>query len=129
MNQPRQHVGVSGFELRQLAVFDDFLRQFVHQREFFQHVGGGGARLGAAAARRLQRQAIEENFRELLRRIDVEFESGDAVDAFFELADFLERFCGDALELDRVHANAGGFHARENGRERQINLLVKFESP
>ena len=72
---------------------------------------------------------VEKDFGELLRRIDVEFESGEAVDGFFQLADFLERVRGDTLELDGIHANAGCFHARENGRERQINLLVKLQEP
>ena len=125
MDQARQHVGISGFQLGQLAVFDDFLGQLVNRRQFFEDIGGSGARLGAAAARRLQIQLVEKNFGELLRRIDIEFDSGEVVDAFFELADFLERGGGDALELDGIHAHAGSFHARQNGGERQINFFVE----
>ena len=43
MDQLRQRVGVGGFHFGELAMFEDFLRQFVNERQFFQHFGGGRA--------------------------------------------------------------------------------------
>ena len=89
LNQFRQRVHVGGFELGDFAVFENFARQFVQEREFVEHVGGGGARFGAAApAGGGEIHLVEKNFGELLRRIDVEFRAGQFPDAFFERADF-----------------------------------------
>ena len=127
MDQAGQHVGISGFEFGELAIFDDFLGQLVHGCEFFENVGGRGARFGATAARRLQLEFVEEDFGELLRRIDIEFHSGVTVDRFFQLADFFERGGGNAIQLDGIHADSRSFHARENGGERQINFFVEVQ--
>ena len=81
--------------------------------------------LAAAAARRLQLQFVEEDFGELLRRIDIERDSGVTVDRFFQLADFFQRGGGDALQLHGIHAHAGGFHARQNSCQRQVNFFVE----
>ena len=35
MNEPRQDIGIGGFQLRKLAVLEHFLRQFVSERQLF----------------------------------------------------------------------------------------------
>ena len=93
MNQARQHVGIGGFQLGELAIFENFFGHLVEERELFENVGGGGTRFwrsvrGEASA---DRDLIEKHFGELLRRIDFELEAGQFVDAFFQAGDFLLR--------------------------------------
>ena len=55
MDQARQSVRVGGFHFGELAIFENFFGQFVQERQFFKHFGGGGAAFrrgcGEAAAR------------------------------------------------------------------------------
>ena len=64
LDQLRQRVDVGGFELGEFAIFEHFARQFVQQRQLGEHVGGGGARRGAAALGRMVRDsACRRGFR------------------------------------------------------------------
>ena len=126
MNQARQSVRVGGFQLGELAIFENFLRQIVGQRQLFQNFGGGRpAFRDAAAARRLQVEPVEKHFGKLLRRIDLELETREFVNAFFQTRDFFLSFGGDDVQFFFVHANAGAFHARQHRGQREVDAVVE----
>ena len=57
-------VNVGGFQLGEFAKFEHFAGQFVEQGQLGQHVGGGGARAGAAAlARKVRGSSCRREFR------------------------------------------------------------------
>ena len=93
--------------------------------KFFQHVHCGRAGLCfAAPCRRLEIQLVEQNLRELRRRIDVEFFARQFPDFFLQAADLFLHRLRHGIERLRIHANARALHARKNRRERQINFFV-----
>ena len=79
-----QRVDVGALELGELAVLDDLGRERMWSGEFFEDVGvGAGAGLGFLDDR--QPQLVEQDFRELLGRVDVERVAGELFDLLFEL--------------------------------------------
>ena len=62
----------------------------------------------------------------MLRRTDVELEPGEIPNNFFTRADFEFHDLGHRVERFAVDAHAVALHRGENGRERQIDRLVKF---
>ena len=59
VNQFRQRIDVRGFELGEFAVFEDFARHFVQERQLFEHVRGGRARFSAAPSAERQTHFVE----------------------------------------------------------------------
>ena len=93
--------------------------------QFLQDIRGSRARLCfSSAGVRLQIQFVEQNFRELRRRIDVEFHARQFPDFFFQPPHFLIHGLRHLVELAGVHPNARPFHPSEHGSERQVDLLV-----
>ena len=66
MNQPRQSVRVSGFQLRKFAMLENLFRNVVNERQLLQNFGRRRANLGARLAGRLQIELIEKDLGELL---------------------------------------------------------------
>src|ERR1700749_4864467 len=66
MNQGGERIDVSGFELGDFAVLDDFCRQRVLRREVGKDVGSGGANFSLSAPEgALQVELVEKNLGEL----------------------------------------------------------------
>ena len=86
IDQVGQSVGISGFEFGQFAILEHFLRHFVDAGQLFESFGGGGAGLARTRCGMVQIQLVEEDFGELLRRIDLEFEAGEFVDCLSRAA-------------------------------------------
>jgi hypothetical protein len=87
-NLMRQGVGVNALQFLQLTIFDYQSRQFMGQRQFFQHrlAGRNPAGRGLAAGNDVERFKA---FRHLLRRIDVEFAAGELADLAGETLEIL----------------------------------------
>jgi hypothetical protein len=126
VDELRQRVDVGALQFLQRAPFEDEPRHVVRQRELLEHLHGGGRgfRLDVALQRR-QLELVEEDLRQLRRRIDVEFLAGHLVD--------LRAACGELLldvfrvrgELRSVDANAGAFDVHEHGDERHLQRAVE----
>src|SRR5437899_3014878 len=85
--------------------------------KFFQHVHCGRAGLCfAAPCRRLEIQLVEQNLRELRRRIDVEFFARQFPDFFLQAADLFLHRLRHGIERLRIHANSRALHARQTER-------------
>src|SRR6202021_1242579 len=112
MDEPRQHIGISGFQFGELAVLQHFLGYFVHERKFFEYIHRRGARFHPALPRRLQIETVKKYFRELLRRIYFELAPCEIENAPLKFADFLLHMRREAVELLRIAADATRFHAR-----------------
>ena len=95
VDQVGQRVGVGRFELRELAILDDFLGQSWTAASSSSTSAAVERDLAAAASRRLQVQLVEENFGELLRRVDVEFEAGHDRRWFFRACRFPPAWCAE----------------------------------
>ena len=54
-----QRVDVGGFELGEFAVFEDFARQLVQERQLFEHVRGGRAGFPSAPSAQSQTHFVE----------------------------------------------------------------------
>ena len=74
---------------------------------------------------RLQAQPIEKHFGELLRRIDLELEARELVDALFEPRDFFLGLGRNDVELFFVDSDTGAFHASEHRSQRKIDRVVQ----
>ena len=66
VDQPGQRVHVGGLELGDFAVFEDLARQFVHERQFGEHVGGGRAGLRSGVFRRARDSSCRTEFRRVV---------------------------------------------------------------
>ena len=88
IGQQRQSVDVVRLEFREVAIFKNQLRDFVLLGELFEHVLRGGEVFAfAAAGWRGQAQVREQDFAELLGRVDVEAAAGKLEDAFADAFD------------------------------------------
>ena len=84
IDERRQRVDVGALQLLQAAPLEDQLRQLVRQRQLLEHLERGRLRLGLGRPPdRLGAHAepVEEDLRQLLRRVDVELLAGELVDA------------------------------------------------
>ena len=127
VNQFRQRVHVGGFELADFAVFEDFARQFVRERQFFEHVRGGRARFRRGAFRRASRPILSNRISasccgELM--LNSEPASSQMV---FSSARISRSIVLDmAASAFAVDAHAVALHRGEHGRERQVDRFVEF---
>src|SRR5579872_5345823 len=119
-----ERVRIRGIEFRDFAIIHHQLGQFVERGKLGEDFGGGGARFATRAAREREIQLVVKDFGKLLRRIDIEFEAGNFVDAFFVAANFLFESEGEFFEGLWIDADSGALHARENCGERQIDFVV-----
>ncbi len=125
LDQRGQSVNVSGFELSQFAIFEDFAGQFVEQGELVENVGGGGARTSPAAlGGRSEVHLVKKDFRQLRRRIDIEFVAGQLPDAALQGANLAFHGHRHRGERGGIDANSVAFHGREDGSERQVDVVV-----
>ena len=127
IDQRGQRVHVGAFQLRELPVLQNLAGDFVIGRQAFQHIRRGGNGFSLAVLHGCgQIQFFKQDFSELLRRIDVERLAGQFVDLGREPLDDSIELSGEHLELHRLNADAGLFHACQHACQRQIDLLVDF---
>ena len=130
IHQLRQRVDVGPFQLLQRPPFENQARQVVHQRQLLEHFDRrrGGAGLDVALERR-QLQLVEQDPRQLLRRIDVERLAGELEDLV--AADRQLTF--DVLRLRRerggIDAHAGALDRREHRNERPLEIAIDAVQP
>ena len=81
VHELRQGVDVGALQLHQLAPLENLPRQVVGQRQFLEHFDGGRRRARRAGPlQHRQLQLVEQDFRQLLRRVDVELAAGHLED-------------------------------------------------
>ena len=85
MHKLWQGIHIGRLHLRQMAILQDEARQLVFQGQVFQHRNIGGMPAGFGALATWQVQLVEQNPLELLRRIDVEFFPGEAINSLLEI--------------------------------------------
>ena len=98
VDHARQLVGVGRLELGQRAVFEQGLGQRVIGGEPLQHLLVGGGRAARGLLQHRQLQALEEDFADLLGRIQVERLAGLAVGLVLQLHHLLPEFAALRLE-------------------------------
>ncbi len=117
-----QRVEIGALELRELAEFQNVAsdRVLLGQRLEHLRLRRAAAALGGAAAGR-QFEPVEQHFRELLRRVDVEARSRLLVDLCLQLVDRLGKRRGQLGEVRRIDPHAAQLHPGENLRQRQFD--------
>ena len=126
IDELRQRVGVGPLELRQRPPFQHLARQLVRRRQFLEDFDRRRRRLRLAGAfRRRELQLLEEDGRELPRRVDVEGLAGQGV--YFGLQRRQLRVHRHRLRGQRagVEADAGPFQIDEHRDERQLEVAVQ----
>ncbi len=120
----RQLVGVGGFEFRHAAIVEQDFRQRVIERQFLQHFLVGGR----IAARRLfldrQLQFVEQDFPELLGRIQVERLPGSFVRTGLQCDQLFAQLAALDLQQVAVEQHAVAFHRVEHLHTRQFDVAV-----
>ncbi len=116
VDQVRQRVEVGGAELGELAVFEDERGDGVVLGELFEDVLRGGDDFALAVLHGLgEVHFVEEDVAELLGRVDVEAVAGFGEDALGEGVHVDGEARGHGGENGGVDADAGLFHAQEDG--------------
>src|SRR6516164_3277427 len=115
MDELGQEVGVSRFELRQLAPVEDAGAELVALGgEVLEHARAGrpgaGAGLGAAG----QAELAEKDVAELLGRADVESFAGKLVDLGLVAGELLAELARHARQYLPVNLDAAPLHAGEH---------------
>ena len=130
IDELRQRVDVGALELREAAPLQDLARQVVHQGQLLEHVHRRGGRFrlaGALAGRKLQ--LLEEDGRELPRRVDVEGLAGQGVDLGLQrrqLRVHRRRLRGQRID---VEPDPRAFQIRQHWEERQLEVAVERLEP
>src|SRR3954464_12084973 len=94
----------------------------------FQHIDGGGDLLAFSVLHRDGKvQLVEENVAQLLRRIDVELDTGFFVNVASLRGTFALKTATHVVQHVAVNLHARFFHAGEDRNERKINFLVNLE--
>ena len=122
-----QLLGVGGAELRESPVFQDDARQLVFLREFLEHFlrRGGLARAGLLPdGKALFR---EQDFLQLLRRVEVERLAGGLVRLHLEFGEPFREFAALFLQQFAVDQHAVVLHLEQDRHERLLDLLVDLE--
>ena len=130
VDELRQCVDVGSLELRQTPPLQHLARQIVDEGELFEHVHRGRGRLrlaGTLAGRELQ--LLEEDCRQLARRVDVERLAGEGVDLRLQRRQL--RVHRHRLRAQRVDVEQypGAFQVGEHGYERQLEVAVQRLEP
>ena len=110
IHRQRQLVGVGGFEFRHAAIFEQYLGQRIIQRELLQHffIGGRIAARGFFLHRQLQ--LVEQDFSQLLGRIEVERLSGSLVRTGFQRDEFFAQLAALNLQQRAIQQHAVALH-------------------
>ena len=120
-----QRVGIGGFQLGELAPFQDFRRQVVLRGQRLQHLGTGGVGAGLALLAALQPQLVEQDLAELLGRADVELATGQLVDVQLILAHAAREILRQIGQHLAVHLDAGALHLADDRHQRAFHRLVQ----
>ena len=121
-----QRVGVGGFQLGELAPFQDAARQFRPALGELLQDGGvraPGAAAGAPAAGQLH--LVEQDLAQHLRAAEVERPARQRVDIGFCRGHPLAEIGGQAAQLLLVHHHAGPLHVGQHGNQAAFHLLIQ----
>ena len=123
-----QLLGVGRAQLREAAVLQDDARQRIacsasSSSTFF----GGGGLAGARFLPHRQALLVEQDFLQLLRRIEVERLAGRLVGLDLELGEALRDFAALLLQQLAVDEHAAVLHLEQHRHERLLDLLVDRE--
>src|SRR5713101_3812099 len=125
MDQFWKRIHISRFELGDFAVLDDLRGKRMLRGQFLEYVRGGRPRFCfSAPGIGLKIQFVKKNFRELRRRVDVEFRTRKFPDLFFQAADFLFHRLRHFAQLFGIDSHANPLDIRKHRRERQVYFFV-----
>src|SRR5215467_3967554 len=125
MDQLRQRIDVSGLQLRHFAVLDHFPRHRMPGAQLLQDLGRRRARFRPSSFRgHAQVQLVEQDLRQLNRRIYVEFRPGQLPDLLLEPPHLLFHGFGKLCERFRIDPHSRPFHFRQHYRQRQLDSFV-----
>ena len=122
VHQGRQRVDVRGLELRDLPVLEDErhrlvpLLQLLEDRCVRRTPGAGPLRGG-------QRELVEQDRLELLRRADVERVADELEDPRLQPGELRPELVAHGGERTEVDEHAGELHARQHRDERHLDLV------
>ena len=122
-----QLLGVGRAQLREAAVLQDDARQRIALGQLLEHVLGGGGLPGACFLAHGQALLVEQDFLQLLGRIEVEGLAGRLVRLDFELGEALCDFAALLFQQPAVHEHAVVLHLEQHRHERLLDLLVDRE--
>jgi len=126
VDQARQGVGVSRFELRRLAVIEDLPDQRMERGQLLEHVLGCRktlCRLGFPGRRQLE--LAEQDLAELLGRIDVELGSAGFVDRLLEAAEVRLELGREGPEGFPVDFHSDPLHVGQDLDQRLLKAPVE----
>jgi hypothetical protein len=120
----RQLVGIGALELGQLSRFEQDLRQRVVECQLREHFFVSRRRPGRRFLLHRQTERAEEDFGQLLRRVDIERLPGRRVCLRFELEQALADLGTLFAEQLRIDQHAGPLHAQQDLAHRHLDRLV-----
>jgi hypothetical protein len=122
IDELRQRVHVRRLQLRKLAVLEDLGHDLVLVAQRLESVRVRRvAGLGSLAHR--QPQVLEQDLRQLLRRVEVELLPGQLFDARLDRRELPAELVLHLLEVRHIDGDALGLHVGEDARERQLDLV------
>src|SRR5690348_14905950 len=126
-NQLRKRIDVGSFELGELPVIEHKLCNGIARREAFQNISGSRDDLSFAPLRgSRKRHLFEENFSQLLRRLDIEGMTGKIVDVLRDFFDPFSEADGEFRKHSRVYSDPRHLHLSENRSEWQVYVTINF---
>ncbi len=116
-----KRLDIRAHELGEHAVLEDLARDRVELRQLLEHVGVG-REAGLRLARLGQRELLEQQLLELLRRADVDGVTGELVDLAFERLQAASDVGAEGAQVSNVQADAVELHDPEHARERNLEV-------
>ena len=120
-----QRVDVRRLELGQLAMLEDQSDDGMLLTQSFQRVRVSRV-TGLRALADRQPQVLEENLRELLRRVQVELLPRDIFDFLLDRRELRTKLVLHLLEVGHVDGDALTLHIGEHAGERQLDLVEEI---
>ena len=128
VDQLRQRVDIGRLQLRELPIFEDQADDRVLVAQRLQRVGIGRVpRLGPLA--HLEAKVFKEDFRQLLRRVQVELLAGDLLHFGLDGGELGAKLILHRFEVRHVDGDALRLHIGEHAGQRELDLMEEVVNP